>query len=85
MAESKEHAAVAAAAVAKLPKALRDEIEVAEGKGPYSLIKLRGRTVASVRSTNARVTYLHPGGPEGAALLAKAVTEAAGTVPAKSD
>lgn len=82
MADSKksdEHAAVAKGIVAKLPKALRDEVEAVEGGGAYTLLKHGGRTVASIRAKNARVTLLHDGSAESAGALAAVITAAAGT------
>lgn len=80
MADSKkpdEHAAVARAVVAKLPKALRDAVEVVEGGGAYTLVKHDGRTVASVRAKNVRVTVLHDGSAASTAGIAAAITAAA--------
>ena len=76
---SDEHAAVAEAVVAKLPKALRDTVEVEAGGGAYTLLKVDGRTVASVRAKNIRVTFRHDGSAASVASLAKAVGEAAAT------
>lgn len=85
MADSKkkadDYATVANAVVAKLPKALRDTIEVVEGGGAYTLVKHGGRTVASVRAKNVRVTILHDGSADSVARIASTIEAAAKTKP----
>ena len=77
--KSDEHGEVAKAIVAKLPKAVRDTVEVVEGGGAYTLLKHGGRTVASVRAKNARVTMLHDGSVASTAGIAAAIAAAAET------
>lgn len=64
--------------VSKMPKAIRDKAEVETGKGKYALIKYGGRTVASVRSKNVRITLGHDG-------TAASLAELAGTVAAAAE
>ena len=89
MAESKPaHEVTAERILAKLPKAVRDEAEVEPGGGEYHLLKVGGKTVASVRNRNVRVTFRHGGTAADAEALAKVVAKAAATKspesPAKS-
>ena len=62
---------------AKLPKATRDAIEVVAGGGAYSLLKHDGRTVASVRAANVRVTFAHDGSADELEALSKVIAVAA--------
>jgi len=77
--KSDEHGEVAKAIMAKLPKGLRETVEVIEGGGAYTLLKHGGRTVASVRAKNVRVTLLHDGSAASTAGIAAAISTAAET------
>src|SRR4051794_36800303 len=82
------HQATAERILAKLPKAVRDEAEVEQGGGEYHLLKVGGKTVASVRNRNVRVTFRHGGTAAEADALAKVVADAAATkapAPAKEE
>jgi hypothetical protein len=81
-AEKADHLAAAEKLVAKLPKAVREAATVEEGKGKYTLVKYGGRTVASVRSKNVRITIGHDGSAAAVGALAPAVAEAATSRPA---
>jgi phosphosulfolactate phosphohydrolase-like enzyme len=78
MADKKQdHADLAEQVAAKLPKQVRDRSEIVAGSGAYSLLKVDGRTVASVRGNGARVTYR----TDAAEVLAAAIKEAVATAP----
>jgi hypothetical protein len=80
-----EHQAFAEKVLAKLPKAVRDEAEAVPGGGAYSLLKVGGRTVASIRGNSARVTFRHDGGAEAAARFASLTADAVASTPPKAD
>ena len=73
------HSDFAAKVLVKLPKATRDEAEVVEGSGAYSILKVGGRSVASIRGKNARITFAHKATAKDADDLAKLVAKAATT------
>lgn len=81
-AEKQDYQVAAERLVAKLPKAVRDKTELEAGGGKYTLVKFGGRTVASVRSKNVRITIGHDGTVDALAALAPAVAEAATSRPA---
>lgn len=74
-----DHEVTAERIQAKLPKAIRDEAEVEQGGGEYHLLKVGGKTVASVRNRNVRVTFRHGGTAADAEALAKVVADAPAT------
>ncbi len=82
--KAEEQAALAAASAeklkAKLPKAVRDKAEVVGGEKPYALLKFGGRTVASVRPKNVRVTFGYDS-VESLTALAPVLAEAARSRP----
>jgi hypothetical protein len=79
--EKSDHMVAAERLVKALPSAVRKKAEVEEGKGKYTLVKVGGRTVASVRSKNVRLTFGHDGTADSVAGLADALAEAAGSRP----
>lgn len=81
-AEKSDHLIAAERLVSKLPKAVREGATLEEGGGEYTLLKFGGRTVASVRPKNVRITVGHDGTTDTLASLAPAVAEAATSRPA---
>jgi hypothetical protein len=81
-AEKSDHLIAAERLVSKLPKQVRDGATLEEGGGEYTLLKYGGRTVASVRNKNVRITVGHDGTTDTLAALAPAVAEAATSRPA---
>lgn len=79
--ETPDYQEAAERLVAKLPKAVRDKTTIESGGGKYALVKYGGRTVASVRSKNVRVTFGHSGSADSLGELAGAVAEAAKSRP----
>lgn len=77
-----DHTVVAEKIVAKMPKAVREKATVEAGKGKYTTIQFGGRTVASVRSKNVRITYGHDGTASDAGSLASLIADAATSRPA---
>jgi hypothetical protein len=80
-AEKADHLVAAERLVAKLPKTVRDAATLEEGGGEYTLLKYGGRTVASIRNKNVRITVGHDGTTDTLASLAPAVAEAATSRP----
>lgn len=64
--------------LAKLPKTLRDESEVVEKPGkPYSILKVRGHSIASVRDNAVRLVHAFDGSTAATAAFAKLIEESA--------
>ncbi len=68
----------------KLPAELRKSVQIKKGGGEYTIIKVRGRSVASVRDGNCRIVHPHDGTLDAAGALAKLIAEAAPTEKPKS-
>jgi hypothetical protein len=82
MADKSDHLAAAEKLLAKLPKAVRDGATLEEGGGEYTLLKFGGRTVASIRPKNVRITVGHDGTTDAMEAIAPTVAEAATSRPA---
>ena len=76
-----QHGAFAKKVADKLPREHKSNSEVVAGKGGYTLIKVGGRTVASVRNRNVRVTFPHDLSAGAAESLASMVAAAADNAP----
>jgi hypothetical protein len=64
--------------LAKLPKALRDESEVVDRPGKaYTILKVRGSSVASVRDNAIRIVHAYDGSAGATAAFAKQIEDAA--------
>jgi hypothetical protein len=68
--------------LAELPADLKADAELKPGGGSYALLRIRSRTVASIRSKNARITHPHSGTAADAKRIAKLAAAAA---PAKEE
>lgn len=79
--EKSDHTIAAERLVKALPSAVRKTAEVEDGKGKYTLVKVGGRTVASVRSKNVRLTFGHDGTTDSLSELGDALAQAAGSRP----
>jgi hypothetical protein len=71
------HAAHAERIVKALPAKVREAAEVKAGGGEYTIIRVNGKTVASVRDRNVRVTHPTDGSADSLKALAKLIGEAA--------
>lgn len=74
------HPDYAARIVKALPAKVRDAAEVVAGGGAYSILKVQGKSVASIRDRNVRIVHPTDGSAESlkalAALIAAAAPEA---------
>jgi hypothetical protein len=78
MADKKNtHKEFAEKILAKLPKAIRDESELKAGGGDYTILKVRGKSVASVRNNNVRIVHPTDSSADSAKALAALIAEAA--------
>jgi hypothetical protein len=78
MADKKNtHTEFAEKILAKLPKAIRDESELKAGGGEYTILKVRGKSVASVRNNNVRIVHPTDSSADSAKELAELVANAA--------
>ena len=80
MASSKKdhtHPDFAVRVMGKTPAELRKSVEIKKGSGEYSIIRVRGRSIASVRDGSAKINHRHSGTAEDAARLAALIAEAA--------
>jgi hypothetical protein len=78
MADSKNtHKEFADKILKALPAALRKETEAKAGGGEYTIIKVRGKSVASVRNNNVRIVHPTDSSGESAKALAALIAEAA--------
>ena len=60
--EKQVHVQFAERVLDELPADAKTDAELKPGKGAYTLLRVRGRSVASIRNRNARVTMPHAGG-----------------------
>lgn len=80
MAASKKpavHPDFAVKVMGKIPAELRKSVEIKKGSGEYTIIRVRGRSIASVRDGSVKVNHRHSGTAEDAARLAALIAEAA--------
>lgn len=63
--------------VKALPAKVREAAEVVAGGGAYSILKIHGKSVASVRDRNVRIVHPTDGSADSLKALAKLVAEAA--------
>lgn len=63
--------------VKALPAKVRDAAEVVAGGGAYSILKIHGKSVASVRDRNVRIVHPTDGSADSLKALAKLIAEAA--------
>lgn len=67
----------AARIVKALPAKVREAAEVVAGGGAYSILKVHGKSVASVRDKNVRIVHPTDGSADSLKALAKLIAEAA--------
>jgi hypothetical protein len=60
-----------------LPDDLRKSAELKKGGGEYTILKVRGKSVASIRDKHVRIVHLHGGTAAEAAALGKLIAKAA--------
>jgi hypothetical protein len=60
-----------------LPKTIRDESELKAGGGEYTILKVRGKSVASVRNNNVRIVHPTDCSADSAKALAELIGKAA--------
>lgn len=60
-----------------LPDDLRKSAELKRGGGEYTILKVRGKSVASIRDKNTRITHPHGGTVAEATALGKLIAKAA--------
>lgn len=60
-----------------LPDDLRKSAELKKGGGEYTILKVRGRSVASIRDRSVRVVHPHGGTAAEATALGKLIAKAA--------
>ncbi len=63
--------------VKALPPKVREAAEVVAGGGAYSILKVHGKSVASVRDRNVRIVHPTDGSADSLKALAKLIAEAA--------
>lgn len=71
------HADYAERIVKALPAKLKEAVEVKPGGGEYTIIKVNGKSVASVRDRNVRIVHPTDGSADSLKALAKLIGEAA--------
>jgi hypothetical protein len=71
------HADTAEKIVKALPAKLRDRAELKAGGGEYTIVKIDGKSVASVRDRNVRIVHPTDGGAEHVKHLASLIADAA--------
>jgi hypothetical protein len=78
MADKKNsHKEFAEKILAKLPTAIRKEAELKAGGGEYTILKVRGKSVASVRNNNVRIVHPTDCSADSAKELAELIGKAA--------
>jgi hypothetical protein len=60
-----------------LPDELRKSAELKKGGGEYTILKVRGKSVASIRDRNVRIVHPHGGTAAEATALGKLIAKAA--------
>jgi hypothetical protein len=71
------HADHAERIVKALPAKVRERAEVKAGGGAYSILKIDGKSVASVRDRNVRIVHPTDGSAASLKALAKLIADAA--------
>jgi hypothetical protein len=71
------HPDFAVKVMGKIPPELRKSVELKKGSGEYTILKVRGRSVASIRDGSCRIVHPHDGSATAAASLAKLIADAA--------
>jgi hypothetical protein len=79
MADKKAHVhpQLAERIVKALPAKVREAAEVVAGGGAYSILKVHGKSVASIRDRNVRIVHPTDGSADSLKALAKLIAEAA--------
>jgi hypothetical protein len=83
--KARVHPQLAERIVKALPPKVKAEAEVKAGGGPYSIIRVRGRSIASVRDNAVRVVHPTDGSADSLKALAKLIAEAAPEAKPKAD
>ena len=60
----------------RIPAELRKSVEIKKGSGEYSIIRVRGRSIASVRDGSVKVNHRHSGTVDDATRIAKLIAAA---------
>ncbi|MGH3373137.1 MAG: hypothetical protein ACRDP6_00210 [Actinoallomurus sp.] len=60
-----------------LPDDLRKSAELKKGGGEYTILRVRGKSVASIRDKNVRIVHPHGGTAAEATALGKLIAKAA--------
>jgi hypothetical protein len=71
------HPGYAERIVKALPPKVREVAEVVAGGGAYSILKVHGKSVASIRDRNVRIVHPTDGSADSLKALAKLIAEAA--------
>jgi len=66
-----------------LPDDLRKSAELKKGGGEYTILKVRGKSVASIRDRNVRIVHPHGGTAAEATALGKLTAKAVPAEPPK--